>query len=79
MPAGDQGALPRPPPLLRVSEHLERGHDQAVREVRVRGNGDAAALHLRADGDITLPRWSVERYGDSELFERAFGRRLDIE
>jgi exopolyphosphatase / guanosine-5'-triphosphate,3'-diphosphate pyrophosphatase len=76
---GDQEVLQRPPALLRVSEHLERGHDQAVREVRVRGNGDAAALHLRADGDITLPRWSVERYGDSELFERAFGRRLDIE
>jgi hypothetical protein len=76
---GDQEVLQRGAALLRVSEHLKLGHDQAVREVRVRGNGDAAALHLRADGDITLPRWSVERYGDSELFERAFGRRLDIE
>ena len=65
--------------VLRVAEHLERGRDQSVHEVRLRRNGDGAALHLRADGDITLPRWSVERYGDSELFERAFGRRLDIE
>jgi exopolyphosphatase/guanosine-5'-triphosphate,3'-diphosphate pyrophosphatase len=75
----DQEVLERCASLLRVSEHLERGHDQAVNEVRVRRNGDAAALHLRADGDITLPRWSVERYGDSELFERAFGRRLDLD
>ena len=76
---GDQEALERGASLLRVAEHLERGRDQAVHEVRVRRNGDAAALHLRASGDITLPRWSVERYGDAELFERAFGRRLDLD
>ena len=76
---GDQELLERGASLLRVAEHLERGRDQAVHEVRVRRNGDAAALHLRAAGDITLPRWSVERYGDAELFERAFGRRLDLD
>ena len=75
----DQEVLERGASLLRVAEHLERGRDQAVSEVRVRRNGDAAALHLRADGDITLPRWSVERYGDADLFERAFGRRLDLD
>jgi hypothetical protein len=25
-----------------------------------------------------LPRWSVERYGDGEAFQRVFGRRLLI-
>ncbi len=76
---GDQAVLERGSALLRIAEHLERGRDQAVNEVRVRRNGDAAALHLRAAGDITLPRWSVERYGDADLFERAFGRRLDLD
>ena len=76
---GDQDVLARGAALLRVAEHLERGRDQAVHEARVRRNGDAAALHLRAGGDITLPRWSVERYGDSDLFERAFGHRLDLD
>jgi exopolyphosphatase/guanosine-5'-triphosphate,3'-diphosphate pyrophosphatase len=76
---GDLEVLERGASLLRVAEHLERGRDQAVNEVRVRRNGDAAALHLRASGDITLPRWSVERYGDADLFERAFGSRLDLD
>jgi hypothetical protein len=35
-------------------------------------------LHLEAGGDLTLPRWSVERYGDGEAFQRVFGRRLLI-
>jgi hypothetical protein len=35
-------------------------------------------LHLKAGGDLTLPRWSVERYGDGEAFERVFDRRLLI-
>jgi hypothetical protein len=36
-------------------------------------------LHLEAAGDsLVLPRWSIERYGDSDAFERAFGRRLVI-
>ena len=39
---------------------------------------DGVGLHLEAGGDLTLPRWSVERYGDGEAFERVFGRRLLI-
>ena len=41
-------------------------------------NGHGVDLHLEAAGDLTLPRWSVERYGDGEAFERVFGRRLLI-
>ena len=64
--------------ILRLAEHLERGRDQSVSEARLRANGDGVDLHLKADGDLTLPRWSVERYGDGEAFKRVFGRRLLI-
>jgi hypothetical protein len=65
--------------LVRLAEHLERGRDQSVREARLRTNGDGVDLHLDAAGEnLVLPRWSVERYGDDEAFERVFGRRLLI-
>ena len=64
--------------ILRLAEHLERGRDQSVREARLRANGHGVDLHLEAAGDLTLPRWSVERYGDGEAFQRVFGRRLLI-
>ncbi len=76
---GDEELVARCSMLLRLAEHLERGRDQSVRHVRLRANGDGVDLHLDADGDnLVLPRWSVERYGDGEAFERVFGRRLLI-
>jgi exopolyphosphatase / guanosine-5'-triphosphate,3'-diphosphate pyrophosphatase len=75
---GDEDLVARCSVILRLAEHLERGRDQSVRQVRLRGNGDGIDLHLEASGDLTLPRWSVERYGDDEAFERVFGRRLLI-
>jgi exopolyphosphatase/guanosine-5'-triphosphate,3'-diphosphate pyrophosphatase len=75
---GDEDLLDRCAVILRLAEHLERGRDQSVGQARLRTNGDGIDLHLDAAGDLTLPRWSVERYGDSELFERVFGRRLVI-
>jgi exopolyphosphatase/guanosine-5'-triphosphate,3'-diphosphate pyrophosphatase len=75
---GDDALLERCAMMVRLAEHLERGRDQSVSEARLRTNGDGFDLHLDAAGDLTLPRWSVERYGDSELFERVFGRRLLI-
>ena len=75
---GDEDLLNRCAVVLRLSEHLERGRDQSVSEVRLDTNGDGVDLHLQAGGDLTLPRWSVERYGDDEAFERVFGRRLLI-
>ncbi len=74
----DEGLLDRCSVLVRLAEHLERGRDQSVREARLNTNGDGVDLHLQAAGDLTLPRWSVERYGDGEAFERVFGRRLLI-
>ncbi len=75
---GDEQLLERCAMILRLAEHLERGRDQAVSEVHLDTNGDGVDLHLKAAGDLTLPRWSVERYGDGEAFERVFGRRLVV-
>jgi exopolyphosphatase/guanosine-5'-triphosphate,3'-diphosphate pyrophosphatase len=76
---GDDELVARCAVILRLAEHLERGRDQSVRKVRLRGNGKGVDVHLEAAGEnLILPRWSVERYGDSEAFERVFGRRLLI-
>jgi exopolyphosphatase/guanosine-5'-triphosphate,3'-diphosphate pyrophosphatase len=76
---GDEELVARCSVLLRLAEHLERGRDQSVRQVRLRSNGHGVDLHLEAAGaDLILPRWSLERYGDDEAFERVFGRRLLI-
>jgi exopolyphosphatase/guanosine-5'-triphosphate,3'-diphosphate pyrophosphatase len=75
---GDEALLERCSVILRLAEHLERGRDQSVSEARLRPNGHGVDLHLEAAGDLTLPRWSVERYGDGEAFQRVFGRRLLI-
>ncbi len=76
---GDEEVLERCSLLLRLAEHLERGHDRSVSEARLRPNGHGVDLHLEAAGDLTLPRWSVERYGDDEMFQRVFGRRLIVD
>jgi exopolyphosphatase/guanosine-5'-triphosphate,3'-diphosphate pyrophosphatase len=76
---GDDELVSRCSVILRLAEHLERGRDQSVKQARLRPNGHGVDLHLEAEGEnLILPRWSVERYGDSEAFERVFGRRLII-
>ena len=75
---GDEALLDRCSVILRLAEHLERGRDQSVSQARLRANGHGVDLHLEAAGDLTLPRWSVERYGDGEAFQRVFRRRLLI-
>jgi exopolyphosphatase/guanosine-5'-triphosphate,3'-diphosphate pyrophosphatase len=76
---GDEELLDRCSVILRLAEHLERGRDQSVSQARLRANGRGVDLHLEAAGkSLILPRWSVERYGDDEAFERVFHRRLLI-
>ncbi len=75
---GDEELLDRCSVILRLAEHLERGRDQSVTEARLRANGHGVDLHLESAGDLTLPRWSVERYGDGDAFQRVFHRRLLI-
>jgi len=75
----DEELVARCSVIVRLAEHLERGRDQSVRQARLHANGHGVDLHLDAAGEnLILPRWSVERYGDSEAFERVFGRRLLI-
>ncbi len=75
---GDEELLDRCSVILRLAEHLERGRDQSVSHAKLRANGHGVDLHLEAEGDLMLPRWSVERYGDGDAFRRVFGRRLLI-
>ncbi len=73
---GDERVLARCSAILRLAEQLERARDQAVRHARVEVGEDTVALRLEAEGDVTIARWGAER--QSELFRRAFGRRLSV-
>jgi len=73
---GDEEALTRCAALLRLGEQLERSRDQAVREAHVGVDDRHVDLHLEADEDVTVARWAAA--GQSELFERAFGRELTV-
>jgi exopolyphosphatase/guanosine-5'-triphosphate,3'-diphosphate pyrophosphatase len=72
----DAALLDRAALLLRLAEDLERSRDQSVREVRADVDGDTVRLELVADGDVRVARWAASR--EQALFERAFGRALDL-
>lgn len=75
---GDDRRLDRLAVLLRLGEDLERSRDQSVTAARVAThNGGDVRLTLEADDGIEVARWAAER--ETELFARAFGRRLQIE
>ena len=63
--------------LLRLAEALERSRDGDVREAHVAVDGGAAVrLDLVTDGEARVARWAAAR--EVELFERAFGRPLEV-
>jgi exopolyphosphatase/guanosine-5'-triphosphate,3'-diphosphate pyrophosphatase len=74
----DEDRLARMAALLRVAEDLERSRDQLVRDARV----SVADGHVRLDiisedgSDAAVARWAAGR--EVELFERAFGRPLEV-
>jgi exopolyphosphatase/guanosine-5'-triphosphate,3'-diphosphate pyrophosphatase len=76
MREGDDELLARGSALLRLAEQLERSRDQVVREVRVAVENGRVRLELDHDGDVSVAAWAAERQRD--LFERAFGRELEI-
>jgi exopolyphosphatase / guanosine-5'-triphosphate,3'-diphosphate pyrophosphatase len=76
MRKGDQDLLDRCSALLRVAEQLERSRDQSVHEARVEVEDGRVRLALVADEEVPVARWAAER--QSDVFERAFGRRLEI-
>ena len=73
---GDDALVVRSSALLRVAEQLERSRDRAVRDAHMDATADTVRLRLESGDGAPLARWAAEREG--ELFERAFGRRLEV-
>lgn len=63
--------------LLRIADGLDRGHSGVVDAIDVDLSPDRAQLTVYAAGDADLELWGVRRKRD--LFERVFGRRLEIQ
>ena len=58
-----------------MAEQLDRSRDQLVSAVHA--EPEDGAVTLRLDGeDLDLARWAAARQRD--VFERAFGRRLEL-
>ena len=76
MRKGDQELLDRCSALLRVAEQLERSRDQTVHDALVELEDGHVRLALVADEEVPVARWAAERQND--VFERAFGRTLEI-
>ena len=76
MVKGDQELLDRCSALLRVAEQLERSRDQTVHDALVELDDGRVRLALVADEEVPVARWAAER--QSDVFERAFGRTLEI-
>jgi exopolyphosphatase/guanosine-5'-triphosphate,3'-diphosphate pyrophosphatase len=73
---GDRERLDRCATLLRLAEDLERSRDQLVRDTSLAAPNGTVRMTLQAEGETAVPRWAAGR--ERELFERAFGRHLDI-
>jgi exopolyphosphatase/guanosine-5'-triphosphate,3'-diphosphate pyrophosphatase len=77
--ASDVETLKRCAIVLRLAEHLDRGHDRSINRVWLAQKDDAIELHLSSSGDTNLARWSIERSRDFDSFRRIFGRELLLE
>ena len=73
---GDAERLNRCAVLLRLAEDLERSRDQLVRSTSMKLRDDEVELRLITDGEPAVPRWAAGR--ETEVFERAFHRRLSV-
>jgi exopolyphosphatase/guanosine-5'-triphosphate,3'-diphosphate pyrophosphatase len=73
---GDAERLDRLAILLRLAEDLERSRDQSVRAAHVASSNETIRLELEADGAAAVERWAAQR--EVDLFDRAFGRRLEV-
>ena len=73
---GDDDLLMRCSAVLRLAEQFERARDQAVRSTRLSLDNGVVDLTLEANEDVTVAQWAAER--QSDVFERAFGKRLRV-
>jgi exopolyphosphatase/guanosine-5'-triphosphate,3'-diphosphate pyrophosphatase len=73
---GDDDRLHRMSALLRLAEDLERSRDQVVRGTEVAVDDGTVRLALQSDSDVRVARWAASR--EVDLFDRAFGRALEV-
>lgn len=64
-------------PILRVSDNLDRSHEQRIEAVdcKLNGSGDVV-LQIHSRGNIDLAQWGAERA--NEVFQETFQRRLVV-
>jgi exopolyphosphatase / guanosine-5'-triphosphate,3'-diphosphate pyrophosphatase len=74
--SGDGKLVTRCSAVLRLAEQLERARDQAVDSLTVEVHDDCVELVLDAHEDVAVARWAALK--QRELFEAAFGKRLEI-
>ena len=74
--SGDQKRLETLTCCLRLAEHLERAKANRVKDVAVEIRKRRVELTLTADHPTPVEIYEAEKHAG--LFERAFGRRLEI-
>lgn len=62
--------------ILRLADGLDRGHCSAVEDIDVDVADDHVVLRVEGRGDVDLEIWGARR--KRALFERLYGRRLDV-
>jgi exopolyphosphatase/guanosine-5'-triphosphate,3'-diphosphate pyrophosphatase len=62
--------------LLQVADALDRSHAGPVRDIEVYASKGLVEVVVQADDDVDLELWALRR--KRELFERLFGRRLEV-
>jgi exopolyphosphatase/guanosine-5'-triphosphate,3'-diphosphate pyrophosphatase len=72
---GDEARVTRCSALLRLAEQLERARDRAVHGTRVEISDDAVCLRLEGED---APARALGRPAAGDIFQRAFGRRLEV-
>jgi exopolyphosphatase/guanosine-5'-triphosphate,3'-diphosphate pyrophosphatase len=77
MAPGDKRLVRRLAACLRLAEHLEASRAGRVHDVEVEIGEKTVVLRLVADGDAAVEMWETAKQG--ALFQRAFGRTLELE
>jgi exopolyphosphatase / guanosine-5'-triphosphate,3'-diphosphate pyrophosphatase len=62
--------------MLRVADALDREHRSKVKAIRVRIEGDAIAIDVEAEDDVSLELWTVGR--KASVLEEASGKRVVV-
>jgi exopolyphosphatase/guanosine-5'-triphosphate,3'-diphosphate pyrophosphatase len=72
----DQDRVTKMAAVLRVADGLDRGHCAAVEGLDVSLSDDGVRIIIDGRSDADLEIWGARR--KKALFERLFGRRLDV-